>query len=95
MNDDAGIVAWLTDVAERSARMVCGWMRHGFVHGVMNTDNMSIHGLTIDYGPSAGWKPTTHRGRRTPPICPDVATATQLSPTLSDGTWLACSKRWP
>ena len=34
--------------------MVCGWMRHGFVHGVMNTDNMSIHGLTIDYGPF-GW----------------------------------------
>ncbi|MEC9161768.1 MAG: protein adenylyltransferase SelO family protein, partial [Candidatus Thermoplasmatota archaeon] len=30
------------------------WMRHGFVHGVMNTDNMSIHGLTIDYGPF-GW----------------------------------------
>ena len=54
VNDDAGIVAWLTDVAERSARMVCGWMRHGFVHGVMNTDNMSIHGLTIDYGPF-GW----------------------------------------
>lgn len=54
VNDDAGIVAWLTDVAERSAGMVCGWMRHGFVHGVMNTDNMSIHGLTIDYGPF-GW----------------------------------------
>ena len=54
VNDDAGIVAWLTDVAERSATMVSGWMRHGFVHGVMNTDNMSIHGLTIDYGPF-GW----------------------------------------
>ena len=51
VDDDAGIVAWLTEVAERSARMVCGWMRHGFVHGVMNTDNMSILGLTIDYGP--------------------------------------------
>lgn len=54
VNDDDGIVAWLTEVAERSAAMVCGWMRHGFVHGVMNTDNMSIHGLTIDYGPF-GW----------------------------------------
>ena len=30
------------------------WMRVGFVHGVMNTDNMSILGLTIDYGPY-GW----------------------------------------
>lgn len=34
--------------------MVVHWMRVGFVHGVMNTDNMSIHGLTIDYGPY-GW----------------------------------------
>jgi len=34
--------------------MVCEWMRVGFVHGVMNTDNMSILGLTIDYGPY-GW----------------------------------------
>ncbi len=54
VDDDAGVVAWLNEVAERSAAMVCGWMRHGFVHGVMNTDNMSIHGLTIDYGPF-GW----------------------------------------
>ena len=34
--------------------MISEWMRVGFVHGVMNTDNMSIHGLTIDYGPY-GW----------------------------------------
>jgi uncharacterized protein YdiU (UPF0061 family) len=34
--------------------MIVGWMRVGFVHGVMNTDNMSILGLTIDYGPY-GW----------------------------------------
>jgi uncharacterized protein YdiU (UPF0061 family) len=34
--------------------MIAGWMRVGFVHGVMNTDNMSILGLTIDYGPY-GW----------------------------------------
>ena len=34
--------------------MVAHWMRVGFVHGVMNTDNMSILGLTIDYGPY-GW----------------------------------------
>ncbi len=31
--------------------MIVHWMRVGFVHGVMNTDNMSILGLTIDYGP--------------------------------------------
>lgn len=46
--------AWFTEVCERSARMVVEWMRVGFVHGVMNTDNMSILGLTIDYGPY-GW----------------------------------------
>jgi len=46
--------AWFMEVCERTARMIVGWMRVGFVHGVMNTDNMSILGLTIDYGPY-GW----------------------------------------
>lgn len=41
-------------VAERTARLVVDWQRVGFVHGVMNTDNMSVLGLTIDYGPY-GW----------------------------------------
>jgi len=45
---------WFAQVAERTARMIAHWMRVGFVHGVMNTDNMSILGLTIDYGPY-GW----------------------------------------
>jgi uncharacterized protein YdiU (UPF0061 family) len=45
---------WFGQVCERTARMVAHWMRIGFVHGVMNTDNMSILGLTIDYGPY-GW----------------------------------------
>lgn len=47
-------VAWFAEVCERTAHMVVHWMRVGFVHGVMNTDNMSILGLTIDYGPY-GW----------------------------------------
>ncbi|CAD0327099.1 protein adenylyltransferase SelO [Xanthomonas hortorum] len=46
--------AWFAQVCERTAVMVAHWMRVGFVHGVMNTDNMSILGLTIDYGPY-GW----------------------------------------
>ncbi len=45
---------WFTEVCERTARLVADWMRVGFVHGVLNTDNMSILGLTIDYGPY-GW----------------------------------------
>ncbi|EIM03900.1 YdiU family protein [Rhodanobacter denitrificans] len=46
--------AWFRQVCERTATMVAHWMRVGFVHGVMNTDNMSILGLTLDYGPY-GW----------------------------------------
>ncbi|MFA5508265.1 MAG: protein adenylyltransferase SelO family protein, partial [Vulcanimicrobiota bacterium] len=42
------------EVCLRTARLLAHWMRVGFVHGVMNTDNMSILGLTIDYGPY-GW----------------------------------------
>ncbi len=39
------------NVCLRTAEMIVGWFRVGFVHGVMNTDNMSVLGLTIDYGP--------------------------------------------
>lgn len=60
------VVAFYTEVCERTARLVAQWMRAGFVHGVMNTDNMSILGLTIDYGPygwvddfDPGWTPNT------------------------------------
>ncbi|MFI5307636.1 MAG: YdiU family protein [Polyangiales bacterium] len=42
------------EICKRTAAMVTHWMRVGFVHGVMNTDNMSVLGLTIDYGPY-GW----------------------------------------
>ncbi len=45
---------WFEEICRRTAVMVNDWMRVGFVHGVMNTDNMSILGLTIDYGPY-GW----------------------------------------
>lgn len=64
---------WFTTVCERTAVLVAHWMRVGFVHGVLNTDNMSILGLTIDYGPygwiedfDPDWTPNTTdaRGRR-------------------------------
>jgi uncharacterized protein YdiU (UPF0061 family) len=48
---------WLAEVCERTARLIVHWMRVGFVHGVMNTDNMSLLGLTLDYGPY-GWLDT-------------------------------------
>ncbi|QKG51682.1 protein adenylyltransferase SelO [Hymenobacter sp. BRD67] len=47
-------VRWFEEIARRTAVMVAHWMTVGFVHGVMNTDNMSVLGLTIDYGPY-GW----------------------------------------
>ncbi len=64
--------AWFKEICERTAVMVAHWMRVGFVHAVMNTDNMSILGLTIDYGPygwmdnyDPEWTPnTTDAGRR-------------------------------
>ncbi|ALN92081.1 protein adenylyltransferase SelO [Lysobacter gummosus] len=63
---------WFAQVCERTAVLMAHWMRVGFVHGVMNTDNLSILGLTIDYGPygwidnyDPDWTPnTTDAGRR-------------------------------
>ncbi|EMD6813556.1 YdiU family protein [Citrobacter koseri] len=42
---------WFRDVVARTARLIADWQTVGFAHGVMNTDNMSVLGLTIDYGP--------------------------------------------
>ena len=52
--DRLDVAGFFAEVAQLTAWMVAEWMRVGFVHGVMNTDNMSILGLTIDYGPY-GW----------------------------------------
>jgi uncharacterized protein YdiU (UPF0061 family) len=46
-------LALLAAVVEKQAGLIAGWMRIGFIHGVMNTDNMAISGETIDYGPCA------------------------------------------
>ena len=42
---------WFTDIVKRTASLIAHWQSVGFAHGVMNTDNMSILGLTLDYGP--------------------------------------------
>ncbi|WP_036826065.1 protein adenylyltransferase SelO [Polaribacter sp. Hel1_85] len=59
-------INFFKEVSERTLNMIIDWQRVGFVHGVMNTDNMSILGLTIDYGPYGwlegfdfGWTPNT------------------------------------
>jgi len=56
------VVAFLESVINRQILLVNDWMRVGFIHGVMNSDNMSIAGETIDYGPCAfmnGFNPDT------------------------------------
>jgi protein adenylyltransferase len=50
---DVPALAVLKAIAERQAALIADWMRVGFIHGVMNTDNMAISGETIDYGPCA------------------------------------------
>ena len=57
---------WFMQICASTAHLVVEWLRVGFVHGVMNTDNMSILGQTIDYGPygwtdnfDPGWTPNT------------------------------------
>jgi serine/tyrosine/threonine adenylyltransferase len=47
-------LAFFRSVANKTRELMVHWQRVGFVHGVMNTDNLSIHGITIDYGPY-GW----------------------------------------
>ena len=50
---DDRYLRFFQSVAERQAALVAQWMHVGFIHGVMNTDNMSLAGETIDYGPCA------------------------------------------
>ncbi len=59
-------INFFKEISERTLEMIIHWQRVGFVHGVMNTDNMSILGLTIDFGPYGwlegfdfGWTPNT------------------------------------
>lgn len=51
--EENSYLALLDRVIERQARLIAQWMQFGFIHGVMNTDNMAISGETIDYGPCA------------------------------------------
>jgi uncharacterized protein YdiU (UPF0061 family) len=92
-------LALLRTVAERQSALVAQWMNVGFIHGVMNTDNMAISGETIDYGPCAfmeAYDPAAvfssidHQGRYAFGNQPDVACwnlarlAETLLPLLSD-----------
>ena len=93
-------LALLRAVAQRQARLVAQWMNVGFIHGVMNTDNMTISGETIDYGPCAfmeAFSPATvfssidHGGRYAYGNQPGIARwnlarlAEALLPLMADG----------
>ncbi|MEO8135155.1 MAG: protein adenylyltransferase SelO family protein, partial [Betaproteobacteria bacterium] len=92
-------LALLRNVAERQAALIAQWMNVGFIHGVMNTDNMTISGETIDYGPCAfmeAYDPATvfssidHQGRYAYGNQPNIAgwnlarLAETVLPLLSD-----------
>lgn len=71
-DSDSPAIDLLEAVIEKQAKLITNWMRVGFIHGVMNTDNMTISGETIDYGPCAfmdSYDPATvfssidHQGR--------------------------------
>ncbi|WP_370600180.1 protein adenylyltransferase SelO [Pseudomonas nitroreducens] len=53
LSDEKPYLALFREVVERNAEMIALWQAYGFCHGVMNTDNMSILGITFDYGPYA------------------------------------------
>ena len=53
--------AWYREIVDRTAVLMAAWTATGFTHGVMNTDNMSILGLSLDYGPY-GWMDGYDRG---------------------------------
>jgi uncharacterized protein YdiU (UPF0061 family) len=93
------LLAWLQEVARRTARLIAQWQSVGFCHGVMNTDNLSILGLTIDYGPYGfldGFDPmhicnhSDHQGRYAYARQPGIAwwnlhaLAHALEPALDD-----------
>ena len=52
-HDESPYLALLNQVVSRQAALIADWMNVGFIHGVMNTDNMAVSGETIDFGPCA------------------------------------------
>lgn len=72
LNDEQPVLAFAREVVLRTARLIADWQRVGFAHGVMNTDNLSITGSTLDFGPygfmerfEPGWinNHSDHQGR--------------------------------
>ena len=85
LQDDADqYVLWFRDVVARTAALIARWQTVGFAHGVMNTDNMSLLGLTFDYGPFGFWMIISGTSVTTPTI--RGATVLTISPRWACGT---------
>lgn len=82
-------IQWFESIVNRTAFLMAEWTRVGFVHGVMNTDNMSITGLTIDYGPMVGLKTTIQIGLPTQPMLGPVVTDLANNPQLQIGIYFS------
>jgi hypothetical protein len=77
---------WFEEICRRTAVMISHWMTVGFVHGVMNTDNMSILALPSTTALTAGSNLTIRTGRPTPPTSADAATRSGSSRASRCGT---------
>ena len=85
---------FFAEVAERTAALIAQWQAVGWSHGVLNTDNMSILGLTLDYGPMGSWTTTTRA------LSATTRTITGAMPSISSrtsvcGTWVVCANSLP
>ena len=76
----------VNETAKRTGSLIAKWQAYGFTHGVMNTDNMSILGDTIDYGPYAFMETYKSQISRQTILTISVATATKASLLLLTGT---------
>lgn len=78
--------AMFRQVVERNAELIARWQAYGFCHGVMNTDNMSILGITFDYGPTPSSTISTPITSATTPTTP-AATPSATRYRSPIGTW--------
>lgn len=85
-------VQFLDEVMQRQIELACEWLRIGFIHGVMNTDNTTISGETIDFGPCAMESVSMTRKQFSVQLMSTVAMPLVISLALLIGIWHASPK---
>lgn len=86
--------AWVVEIAERTASMIARRQGVSFTHGVMNADNMTILGLTIDYGPFGFLMLLTLNLPQIPQTFQVEGIVSQTSPTLVYGISHSLQQHW-